>query len=55
MDYGQKNEGQLIISKYDKPPANSLAVTNELGQDFDGDPSVQGYDYDTRLPNPLKE
>lgn len=41
MDYGQKNEDQLMISKYnDKPPANSLAVTNELGQDFDGDFSV---------------
>ena len=41
MDYGQKNEDQLMISKYnDKPPANSLAVTNELGQEFDGDSSV---------------
>lgn len=41
MDYGQKNEGQLMISKYnDKPLANSLAVINELGQDFDGDSSV---------------
>lgn len=41
MDYGQKNEGQLMISKYnDKPPANSLTVINELGQDFDSDSSV---------------
>ena len=55
MDYGQKNDGQLMISKYDKPPANSLVVTNELDQDFDGDSSVQGYDYDTRLLNPLKQ